>query len=158
MISDQLNQIWTGIIAFSAKFISPDWGALIGLIPVILVILAVGPILTILVIAWLRYGALRPRVRAAQFADVRRPAELDAGGNAVYPSGEPYSPTERMIYEPGATRSASGEALVVACPKCGLVRSADRDACGNCGLSFHLKPVTRSSGTASRPSGGAAAA
>jgi hypothetical protein len=63
-----------------------------------------------------------------------------------------------MIYEPGAVRSASGEELLLACPKCGLVRSAVRDTCGNCGLSFTIKPVTRSSGAASRPSGGAAAA
>jgi hypothetical protein len=154
---DQLNQIWTGIIQFSSQFVTPDWGKLVGLIPIILVIAVVGPIVTLLVLAWLRYGVVKPR-RHAVFVDTRRPAELDADGNPVYPTGEPYSPAERMIYEPGATRSASGEALVVACPKCGLVRSADRDTCGNCGLSFTIKPVTRSGGHASRPSGGAAAA
>ncbi len=157
MIIDQLNQIWSSILAFSAQFVTPDWGALVGLIPIILVLAVVGPIVTILVLAWLRYGALRPRKRV-RFADSRRLAELDADGNPVYPAGEPYSPAERMIYEPGATRSMSGEALVVACPKCRLVRSADRDTCGNCGMSFTIKPVTRSSGAASRPSGGSAAA
>lgn len=157
MVIDQLNQIWNGLIEFSAQFITPDWGRLIGLIPILLLIGVVGPILTILALAWVRYGALRPR-RRLQFADSRRPAQLDGAGNPVFPAGEPYSPSERMIYEPGATRSASGSQLVVACPKCGLVRSAERDTCGNCGLSFTLKPVTRSSGAASRPSGGAAAA
>ncbi len=157
MITDQLNQMWTGFIQFSAQFVTPDWGKLIPMIPIILLIAVVGPILTILALAWLRYGALRPRRKAA-FADPRRPAPLDDAGNAVYPTGEPYSPAERMIYEPGATISASGAALVVACPKCGLVRNAVRDTCGNCGLSFTIKPVIRSSGTASRPSGGAAAA
>lgn len=157
MITDTLNQIWTNILLFSAQFVTPDWGRLIGLIPVILLLFVVGPLLTLLVLFWLRYGVLRPRQHVA-FADPRRPAELDADGNPVYPTGEPYSPTERMVYEPGATRSASGEELLVACPKCGLVRAAVRDTCGNCGLSFTLKPVTRSSGAASRPSGGAAAA
>jgi hypothetical protein len=157
VIVDTLNQIWTNILLFSAQFVTPDWGRLIGLIPIILVLLVVGPIVTILALFWLRYGALRPR-RHVAFADPRRPAELDADGNSVFPSGEPYSLTERMIYEPGATRSASGEDLLVACPKCGLVRFAAVDTCGNCGLSFTLKPVTRSSGAASRPSGGAAAA
>ncbi len=157
MITDTLNQIWTNILLFSAQFVTPDWGRLIGLIPVILLLFVVGPLLTLLVLFWLRYGVRRPR-RHVAFADARRPAELDADGNPVYPTGEPYSPTERMVYEPGATRSASGEDLLVACPKCGLVRAAVRDTCGNCGLSFTLKPVTRSSGAASRPSGGAAAA
>jgi hypothetical protein len=157
VITDQLNQIWSGIIAFSSQFVIPDWGKLIVIIPYILLIGVVGPLLSILVLAWLRYGALRPR-RKTSFADSRRLAQVDADGNAVYPAGEPYSPAERMIYEPGATRSASGDTLMVACPKCGLVRTAARDTCGNCGLSFTLKPVTRSSGAASRPSGGAAAA
>ena len=154
---NQLDQIWSGFIQFTSLFVTPDWGKLIGLIPIIVLILVVGPIVTILALSWLRYGAVRPR-RHVHFADTRRPAELDAEGNPVYPAGEPYSPFERMIYEPGATTSASGQPLVVGCPKCGLVRSAERDTCGNCGLSFHLKPVTRSSGSASRPSGGAAAA
>lgn len=156
-MTEQLNQIWTGLIQFTSQFVIPDWGKLIVIIPILLVIAVVGPIVTLLALAWLRYGALRPR-RRVHFADVRRPAERDADGNPVYPTGEPYSPSEQMIYEPGATRAMSGEPLVVACPKCSLVRSAERDTCGNCGLSFHLKPVVRSSGAASRPSGGAAAA
>jgi hypothetical protein len=157
VIVDQLNQIWTGLIGFTSQFVTPDWGALVGLIPGILVVAVVGPLLTLLALAWFRYGVLRPR-RRVSFADSRRPAALDGDGHPVYPAGEPYSPTEQLIYEPGATRSASGEALMVACPKCGLVRTADRDTCGNCGLSFTIKPVTRSGGAASRPSGGAAAA
>ncbi len=157
MILDQLNQFWTGVLQFLAQIVTPDWGKLIVVIPVLLALAVVGPILTILVLAWLRYGVVRPR-RHVRFADTRRSAELDADGQPVYPPGEPYSPVERMVYEPGATRSLSGETLVVACPKCGLVRSAERETCGNCGLSFHLKPVVRSSGAANRPSGGAAAA
>jgi hypothetical protein len=154
----ELNQIWTGLIQFTAQFVTPDWGSLIGIIPGLLLIAVVGPLLTLLALAWLRYGVLRPRRKGAAVAESRRPAQLDADGSPVYPAGEPYSPAERMIYEPGATLSASGEPLMVACPKCGLVRSAARDTCGNCGLSFTIKPVTRSSGAASRPSGGAAAA
>jgi hypothetical protein len=157
VIISQLDQIWTGILQFSAQFITPDWGGLIVLLPIFVLIGVVGPIVTILGLAWLRYGAVRPRRRAA-FAELRRLAATDAAGNPVYPAGEPYSTAERMVYEPGATRSASGDALVVACPKCGLVRSAVRDTCGNCGLSFTLKPTTRSLRPAGPPPGGAAAA
>jgi hypothetical protein len=157
VITDQINQVWTGFLQFSSQIVTPDWGKLIGIIPILLAIGVVGPLLTITVLAWLRYGTVRPH-RKASFADSRRAALLDGDGQPVFPVGEPYSVAEKMIYEPGATLSASGEPLVVACPKCGLVRSAVRETCGNCGLSFTLKPVTRSSGAASRPSGGAAAA
>jgi hypothetical protein len=157
VIIDQLNQIWTGIMAFLSKIITPDWGSLIGLIPILLVIGVVGPLVTLLVLAWMRYGIMRPRTKTA-FADTRRPAPLDEAGNPVYPVGEPYSIAERMIYEPGATRSASGDDLLVTCPKCGLVRAAASDTCGNCGLSFTLKPTTRSLRPAGPPPGGATAA
>ena len=92
MIIDQLNQWWSTFIAFSAQFVTPDWAKLIPLIPVILLLLVVGPIVTLLALAWLRYGAIRPR-RHVAFADARRAAELDADGQPVYPAGEPYSPS-----------------------------------------------------------------
>jgi len=157
VIIDQLNQVWTGLLQFSTQFVTPDWGALIVLLPIILLVAIVGPILSLIALRWLRYGAVRPRRKTA-FAELRRPAPVDGAGAPVYPAGEPYSTVERMIFEPGTTRSASGDALVVACPKCGLVRSAVRDTCGNCGLSFTLKPTTRSLRPAGPPPGGAATA
>ena len=158
MIIETLNQWWTSLLNFSATFVTPDWGQLIGLLPILLLIGVVGPLLSLLVLFWLRYGLVRPRLRTA-FRDPRRAARLDAEGHPIFPTGEPYSPTERMVYEPGATRSASGETLLVACPKCSLVRPAADDTCGNCGLSFTLKPTTRSAGrVAAPPPGGAAAA
>jgi hypothetical protein len=157
VIVDSLEQWWNALIDFTSKLVVPDWGALVNLLPIFLLIGVVGPILTLLVLAWFIYVVRKPRLRVA-FADARRAAPLDAEGNAVYPTGEPYSPRERMIYEPGATRSASGEDLLVACPKCGLVRKAQDDVCGNCGLSFTLTPTTRSVRKAGPKPGGAAAA
>ena len=156
MIIDQLNEIWTGFLEFISRFVIPAWGELINLLPVLLLIGVVGPILTILVLAWLRYGILKPRVTAG-YVDLRRPAEIDEQGEPVFPVGEPYSLAERMIYEPGATRSVSGDELLVACPKCGLVRSAGVDTCGNCGLTFSLTPPTRVLRPAAPPPGGRAA-
>ena len=157
MILQTLNQLWTNLLAFSATFVTPDWGALIGLLPILLLIFVVGPILTILVLAWAHYLVHKPRTKRV-FAPARRAAPLDADGSPVYPAGEPYSPSEGVIYEPGTIRAATGEDLVVGCPKCGLVRSAALDICGNCGLSFTLKPTTRSLRPAAPPPGGAAAA
>ena len=64
MIIDQLNTMWTGFLQFSAKFVIPDWGGLIALLPILLLIGVVGPLLSLLALAWLRYGAKRPRRRA----------------------------------------------------------------------------------------------
>jgi len=157
VILDQLEQWWTALLELTSHFVVPDWGALVDLMPIFLLIGVVGPIVTLLMVLWFIYIVRKPRIKVS-FAEVRRPAELDAAGNAVYPAGEPYSPTERMIYEPGATRSESGESLLVACPKCSLVRSAAEDTCGNCGLSFTIKPTVRLARRAGPPSGGAAAA
>ncbi len=157
MIVDTLNQLWTDLLAFSATFVTPDWGQLIALLPVFLLLFVVGPMLTVLVLAWAHYLFHRPRARRA-FAETRRSARLDTEGRPVYPAGEPYSPSEGVIYEPGAVRSATGEELVVGCPKCGLVRGATVATCGNCGLTFTLKPTTRSLRPAAPPPGGAASA
>ena len=157
MIIETLNQFWTNLLEFSETFVVPDWGALVDLLPILLLLGVVGPIVTLLALLWLRYGLVRPRLRVA-FADPRRAAPLDAAGNPVFPTGEPYSPREGVIYEPGKTRSPSGESLVVACPKCSLVRPAADETCGNCGLSFTLTPTTRSLRPAGPPPGGAAAA
>jgi hypothetical protein len=157
VIIDQLEQMWTALLEFSGAFVTPDWGQLVGLLPVFLLIGVVGPILTLLVFAWLVYRVRRPRSRVS-FAEFRRLAPRDADGRPLFPAGEPYSLGEGMIYEPGATRSDSGEELVVACPKCGLVRNATLDTCGNCGLSFTLKPTTRALRPAGPRPGGRAAA
>jgi hypothetical protein len=157
VILDAINELWNQLLTASAVLVTPDWGQLINLLPILLLLFVVGPIVTILALAWLRYVVKKPRQHVA-FADTRRAARLDASGEPVYPAGEPYSPRERVIYEPGTTRSPSGEMLVLACPKCSLVRPAVEDTCGNCGLSFTLKPTTRSLRPAGPPPDGASAA
>ena len=153
---EQLNEMWSSFIEATSAFVIPDWGQLIGLLPVLLIIGVVGPLLTIIILFWLRYWILKPRVSAG-YADTRRLAVSGDDGQPVFPAGEPYSLSERMIYESGATRSESGDELLVACPKCGLVRSAAVDTCGNCGLSFTITPPTRTIRPAAPPPGGRAA-
>ena len=153
---EQLNEMWSSFIEATSAFVIPDWGQLIGLLPVLLIIGVVGPLLTIIMLFWVRYWILKPRVSAG-YADTRRLAAIGDDGQPIFPAGEPYSLSERMIYESGATRSESGEELLVACPKCGLVRSAAIDTCGNCGLSFTITPPTRTIRPAAPPPGGRAA-
>ena len=157
MILDTLESWWNGLIELSAMFIIPDWGGLVGLLPILLLIGVVGPIVTLLALFWFRYIVRRPRAKRS-FAEVRRPAPLDEAGNPVFPVGEPYSIREAVIYEPGSVRSDAGEELVVSCPKCRLVRPASESTCGNCGLTFTLQPTTRSLKPAGPPPGGRAAA
>jgi hypothetical protein len=157
VIIDQLNQSWTGVLQFLNGIVVPDWGGLVNLLPIFVVIGVVGPILTLLAFFWFAYLVQKPRLRTTM-ADHRRRAPLDADGNPVFPPGEPYSPQEQVIYEAGTVRSDSGEALVLACPKCGLVRAAAIDTCGNCGLSFTLRTSTISLRPAGPPPGGSAAA
>ena len=156
MIIDQLNQLWSQLLELTGKLVVPDWGSLIDLLPLFLIVGVLGPLITILALFWFRYWVLKPRVSAG-YSDPRRAAEIGADGQPVFPVGEPYSLAERMIYEPGATRSVSGDELLVACPKCGLVRSAAIDTCGNCGLSFTITPPTRVIRPATPPPGGRAA-
>jgi hypothetical protein len=156
-VIETVQQFVANLIALSEAFIVPNWGELIGLLPVFLLLFVVGPLLTLLLLFWVRYAVLKPRAKVA-YADPRRAAPLDAAGNPVFPVGEPYSPREGVIYESGMTRSSSGETLVVACPKCSLVRPAVDDTCGNCGLSFTLTPTTRSLRPAGPPPNGRAAA
>ena len=55
MIVDTLEGWWNTLIELTSKFVIPDWGALIGLLPILLLIGVVGPILTLLVLAWFLY-------------------------------------------------------------------------------------------------------
>src|SRR5262245_53296423 len=130
----------------------PDWGALIGLLPIFLLIGVVGPIITLLVLAWFIYVVRKPRIKVT-LAEARRPAPLDAAGTTRFPTGAPYRLSERMSYARGAPRSDSGEGLLVACPKCSLVRSAADDTCGNCGLKFTITPTVRLARRAGPPPG-----
>ncbi|MFL5755088.1 MAG: DUF3149 domain-containing protein [Chloroflexota bacterium] len=155
---DQLEKIWNQILQMLAVFVTPNWGDAIGWLPLLLVVGVIGPIVTIVMLVWVWYFIRKPRPKV-EFADPRRPADRDARGNPIYPTGEPYCPRDAIIYEPGLSRcEICGEGLRVACPKCGVERGATIDTCGNCGLTFSLKPRARVLRPAGPPRGGAAAA
>jgi hypothetical protein len=157
VIVDQLNQIWQSLLDLTAQFVMPDWGKLIGYLPVILVVFVIGPLLTILALGWVVYALRKPRTRT-RFVEGPRPAELDASGRPVFPAGEPYSPATALIYPAGQVRDERGEPLLVVCPMCGLGRSAEIDTCGNCGLVLKVIPRARALRAAGPPPGGASAA
>ena len=157
MIVDQLEQVWNSLLEFTAQFVIPDWGGLVALIPVFLLVGVVGPLVTLLALYWLIYVVRRPRTKV-RFDEGPRPALLDAEGKPVFPPGEPYSPREALIYPAGQIRDDQGELLMVVCPMCGLGRAAEIDTCGNCGLVLRVVPRARALRPAGPPPGGASLA
>jgi hypothetical protein len=157
VIVDQLEQIWQALLDLTAQFVMPDWGVLVGVIPVALVVLVVGPLLTLLALYWLVYLVRKPRTRA-RFVDGPTPAPRGDDGLPLFPSGEPYSSSSGLVYAPGTVRADDGEKLMVICPMCGLGRLAEIDTCGNCGLVLKVIPRARGAPPAGPPPGGAAIA
>ena len=70
-VVDALEGFWNAILDLTSKFVIPDWGALIGLLPIFLLIGVLGPILSILVLVHLIYFLRKPRVAAGGAAEAR---------------------------------------------------------------------------------------
>ena len=157
-VLDQLNSIWNQLIELTSQLVIPDWGALVSLLPILLLIGVVGPALTLILLAWFVYGVRKPRARVA-VEEGARVAPLDADGSPAFPVGLPYCAREGLVYPSGATRCADcGDDLAVVCPMCGLGRSAGLDTCGNCGLVLRVENRTRLMRPVGPPPGGAAVA
>jgi hypothetical protein len=157
-IIDQIGKLWSDFLAFLSTIIIPDWASLIALLPLFLLIGVVGPILSIMLLAWLGYGVTKPRTKVSYVEGVRS-APLNHLGEPIFPSGEPYCPLDGFVYPFGTTRCDRDKTLLsVRCPKCELVREADIDTCGNCGLVLKIEPRALIIATDRPPPGGAAVA
>jgi len=158
-MGDALSQLVKSILDIVAIFVTPDWGALVGLLPILLLIGVVGPILSLLVLAWFIYFVRAPRRRLRQL-EAQPVAATVVDGAPVYPAGEPYCAVDALVHPAGVTRCVTcRRELLVRCPKCEVVRAAHVEACPQCGLVLHLdrRAVTLAA-PAAPPSGGAAAA
>jgi hypothetical protein len=153
-VIDALHQVWLRLLDIASVFVIPDWAALVGLLPILLV---VGPIITLLAFGWFVYAVRAPRARRALEALPVAASIVD--GNPVFPAGEPYCPTDRLIYPFGSsTCGHCGRDLMVRCPKCSSGRPARVEACGNCGLILRMGPRAHALRPAGPPPGGAATA
>lgn len=151
-----LDQVWTQLMDALAKVVAPDWGALVNLLPLLLAPL-VGLFVFAVVVAWLVYGARKPRARV-RYVLGPRSAEVGPDGTTLFPAGYPFDAAKGLVYPVGANRGDDGTPLVVACPMCHVERSAELSTCGSCGLVLRIQaptPVARPTGP---PSGGAAVA
>jgi hypothetical protein len=157
-IIDQIEKLWTDFLGFLSTIIIPDWAGLIALLPLFVLIGVVGPILTIMLLAWLGYGVTKPRTKVMYEEGVRT-APLNHLGEPIFPAGEPYCPNDGLIYAFGATQCDRDKTrLSLRCPKCDLVREASVEACANCGLILKMEPRALIVATDRPPPGGAAVA
>ena len=156
-LGGHLGTLWSQFLDALSKLIIPDWGALIGLLP----LLILGPVVLYLLATtgvWTFASLRRPRTRVHAI-EGPRPAVAGPDGAPVFPRGAPFCLRDSLIYPPGADRcDACGHILAVACPICGLERPAATTTCGNCGLVLKVEPRVRALRPAGPPPGGAAAA
>ncbi len=157
-VVDALEQFWNSLLDFTSQFIIPDWGGLIGLLPVFLLIGVLGPLLSLLLLAHLIYFIRKPRAPLAEPPGPVR-APIDADGRPEFPLGEPFCPRDGLIYPPNTARcDTCREGLSVRCPKCGVGRAAAIDTCGNCGLILKVRPQNQVVRATQPPPGGRAIA
>ena len=157
-IGDTIGQIWQSFLDFITMFVLPDWGNLVQLLPVFLVLFVVGPILSLGVLIWFIYFVRKPR---APLASDPEPVAAPIGedGRPVIPRGEPFCYRDGLIYPANARRcDVCGDELSVRCPKCDVGRPASISTCGNCGLVLKVRPQTQVVRPAQPPPGGAAVA
>jgi hypothetical protein len=140
---EAFEQLWQGLLDITALFVLPDWGVVVSLLPVFLVVFVLGPLLSLLVLVWLVYVVIKPRTRV-HYEEGPQRAQLTSGGEPIFPSAEPYCPRDNLVY-PFAARTcdACGEDLSIRCPKCEAVRPAYRADCPSCGLVLDMAPRAR---------------
>ncbi len=158
-IGDTLDQIWNGLLQFMSYIVIPDWGSVIGLLPLFIFLGVVGPLLTLVPLGILIYQLRKPRAKV-RYEEGPRIAEIGADGQPIFPPGLPFCREHGLIHPSGAQRCEHGDGdLAVTCPMCGLGRPAAIDTCTNCGLVLKVKPRTVAVGrpTGPRPGGAAAA-
>ena len=156
---DVLNSIWSQILQVTSLFVIPDWGQVIGALPVVVVLGLVAPFLTFLALGTVIYMARKPRVKV-RFEEGPRVAEIGADAQPIFPIGLPHCRRDGLVYPSGTLRcERCHDDLAVVCPMCSLGRSALIDTCSNCGLVLKVRSraVAVRASVGPRPGGAAVA-
>lgn len=153
---------WSYFLDQLTKVLVPDWTGLINLLPFLIIIGLIGPILTLLVLAWGWHWLTARRARVSVSEPGPQLARLDASGQPVIPANVPYCGEHRLLFAPAAVRcTVDGADLSVRCPVDHTVRDASIQTCGACGTRFVLGAASTSAlvrRTVGPPPGGAAVA
>ncbi len=155
-LATSIQHGWTGFLDLVSKVVSPDWGALVVMVPLLL-----APLVALLLLAmfgrWAVFGLLKPRTKVRRVEGARA-MERDADGALAPPVGAPFSLRTGLVYPFGTPRTDDGEDLAVICPMCRVERLAQIGTCGNCGLVLTMKRGIEIARPAGPPPGGAAIA
>ncbi|MBX3031798.1 MAG: hypothetical protein KF809_16745 [Chloroflexi bacterium] len=153
---------WTAFLDLLTKAIVPDWSGLIVLLPFLLLVGVLGPIMSLIALAWVYHFLTKRRARVRVAEAEATLAVLDAGGAPSYPANTPYCPEHALIYPVSRVRcEIDGADLAVRCPVDGTVRDAGTQTCNACGTRFVLGATSTSDlvrRPAGPPEGGAAVA
>ena len=153
---------WTAFLDWLTTVLVPSWGELIDLLPFLVVVGVIGPIVTIVALAWVWYLLHRTRGHVDRQEAQAVPAPRGDDGAAIFAPSVPYCEEHALIYPPRATNcEVDREDLSVVCPVDGTVRSATVQVCPGCGtryvLGVNTSPVVVTT-TGGPPAGGAAVA
>lgn len=152
-----LKSLVDAIATLIPSIVTPDWAALIRLLP-----LFVLPLVALWLLTtggmWSLVGVTKRGGRITLATEPPTPAQRDANGAALFPPGRPYDVATGLIYPAGSSRSADGAALLLACPSCGAVRLAELVACAGCGLEMRYRTAVKVERPKGPPPGGAARA
>jgi hypothetical protein len=153
---------WTFFLDWLTTVLVPSWGDLVGLMPYFLILFVIGPIVTLLLLAWAWHLLRRRRGHVRREVLQPVPAPRGADGLAAYPPNVPYCEEHALLYPPRARRCEIDKAdLLVACPVDGTVRAADIRTCPSCGTTYVLGAGASAlvvTGASGPPAGGAAVA
>lgn len=156
-IAARIAEFFAWISTIVPAFVTPNWAALIGLLP-----LFVAPLVLLWLVStggiWTLVGITKRGAQLKIGAPLPTPATLGADGRPHFPSGRPYAAAEATIYPNGSTRSLRGEPLLIACPSCLAVRVAERSSCDACGLELRARTQITLERPPAPPPGGAARA
>jgi hypothetical protein len=153
---------WTYFLDWLTTVIVPNWTELVSMLPFWILLGVVGPILTLIALAWVWHFMTKPRARVETGEPEGFPAPMGADGLPAFPANVPYCLEHSLIYPASRARCAvDGTDLSVRCPVDGTVRDASIQTCSGCGTRFVLGAssvpalVVRHAGP---PEGGAAVA
>lgn len=153
---------WSAFLEWLTTLLVPDWGALIGLLPLLIILGLMGPILTLVALMWLWHLLHRRRGRVRYEEVQPSPAPRGEDGRPSFAPNVPYCEQHALLVPARArTCPVDGAQLQVSCPVDGTVRAADIQTCPACGTRFVLgstAPALLVASPSGPPEGGAAAA
>jgi hypothetical protein len=153
---------WTNFLTWLTTVVVPNWTELVSMLPLWVTLGLVGPLVSLIVLAWVWHWLRKPRANIARVEPEGFLAQLGADGRPGFPANVPYCLEHALVYPTTRVRcEIDGSDLSIRCPVDGTVRDASVQTCTACGTRFILGAgssttlVRRSAGP---PEGGAAVA